>query len=157
MAKFCVIPGQSPVRLDSTDGHIIIIGETPREIPEQFVSRAKAAGCLTEGELADLAQRLAGGPAVTATPVSTQSPPSSSSTIDESDWPDPPPASPTVEATSDGERAEKIKAAVIEILNSGNTSELTDSGAPRVEALQDKLGFNVTASERDAAFEAAKG
>jgi hypothetical protein len=62
MSKYCVIPGRAPVRLDSLDGNIIIIGEKPRPIAEQFVSAAKAAGCVTEEEL----RSLTGKPAVAA-------------------------------------------------------------------------------------------
>ena len=59
MTKYCVLPGREPVRLASTDGHIIIIGETPRPIPEQFILDAKAKGCLTEDEVKALAMTLA--------------------------------------------------------------------------------------------------
>lgn len=55
--KYCVLPGNETVRLTS-DGHIILIGETPRTIPERFVTQAKAAGCLTEAELNQLKAKL---------------------------------------------------------------------------------------------------
>jgi hypothetical protein len=51
MSKYCVLPGHTPVRLTSIDGPVVIIGEEPRDIPEQFILQARAAGCLTELEL----------------------------------------------------------------------------------------------------------
>lgn len=60
MSKYCTLPGQEPVRLTSLDGTVIIIGDTLRDIPEQFVLKAKAAGCLTEEELEGLKRRLLG-------------------------------------------------------------------------------------------------
>lgn len=163
MTKYCTLPGQTPVRLDSTDGHIIIIGETPRPIPEQFVLKAKAAGCLTEDELAALTLRLQGKPAQPVGHLTDKS--ENQSTLlknldsHSDNFPDPPGSGSGKPAGSTGsdERAEQILAAVIELLNSGNSADLTSTGAPKVEALKDKLGFEVTAPERDAAYDAAKG
>ena len=74
MIKFCVIPGREPVRLASTDGNIVIIGSIPRPIPEQFVSEAKAAGCLTEEELKKLKDELGAVPEPTPEPEPTAGP-----------------------------------------------------------------------------------
>lgn len=73
--KFCVVPGREPVRLASLDGHVIVIGETPREIPEQFELEAKAAGCLTESELNSIKSAVLPEPTpepVTTEPVTTE-------------------------------------------------------------------------------------
>ena len=128
--KYSVLPGQTPVRLSSTEGgHTIIIGETPRTIPEQFEREAIANGCFSESMLAGLQSRLQG-------PIGGKS--EEGGKDDEDDGKD------------DDERFEKIRAAAIEIINAGNPADLT-SGKPRIDVLAAKLGFEVTGAERDAA------
>ncbi len=48
---FRTLPGKDPVRLASTDGHIIIIGAEAREVPENLVAEARAAGCISDNEI----------------------------------------------------------------------------------------------------------
>jgi hypothetical protein len=153
MSKYCVLPGQEPVRLASLSGHVILIGENPRDIPEEFLGDARAAGCLSEEELEGLKLRLLGGTKVP--PASIADPPQTSPTNlekDEDSFPSPPGS-----LESDSDRAEKIKAAVIELINAGNPNDFTGNGVPKVEALKEKLGFEVSAPERDSAYAAAKG
>lgn len=69
LQKYCVIPGCHPVRLASTDGNVIIIGETPRPIPDSFILQAKAAGCLSEVELEAITKRLVKASIVSDAPV----------------------------------------------------------------------------------------
>ena len=124
--KYSVLPGQAPVRLASIDGgHTIIIGETPRQIPEQFEREAIANGCFSETMLAGLQARFQG-------PIGSDD----EGKKDEGD--------------DDADRFEKIRAAVIEIINAGNPTDLT-GGKPKVDILSAKVGFEVTGAERDAA------
>lgn len=51
------------------------------------------------------------------------------------------------------ERAAEILAAVRIVLEEKDDSKMTTSGAPKVEALEELLGFDLTSSERDIAFE----
>lgn len=161
--RYCTLPGQTPVRLTSLDGNIIIIGEDLRDIPEQFILDARAAGCLTEDELATLKARLleAGegqtfGAPVTGTLidfpgvglVTTPTLPGDSTNNGFTQAPG---------TTVVTDRATQIKDAVAELINVGNAADFTSAGVPKVEILQEKLGFNITAAERDTAFEAAKG
>lgn len=173
MSKYCILPGQEPVRLDSLDGHIIIIGEELRDVPEQFVLKARAAGCLTEEELHNLKQRLLGSSDrahdvppegsgnKTVPPAGSQGiapgAPQINLLMDADDDGFAPPPSRPAPPEAPGERMELIKAAVIELMNAGNASDFTGNGTPKVEALKDRLGFEVTAAERDTAYEAAKG
>jgi len=158
MAKYCVLPGQEPVRLASLSGHVVIIGEEPREIPEMFHAEARAAGCMSDDELELLKKRLLGGltdgqqQSLTGGSSGGSPAPAPSGTDDS--FPPPPGGD---QQTNDIDRAEKIKAAVIELINAGNPNDFTGNGSPKVESLKEKLGFEVTGPERDAAYEAAKG
>jgi hypothetical protein len=136
--KYCVLPGQVPVRLSSTQGgHTVIIGEIPREIPEIFVREALSKGCYTESQVNEIKGKL----------VSSQDAPPA-------DPPLVPPADPSVQA--DPEKAAKILAATIEILNVGNPDDLTTTGKPKADVISDLCGFEVTGKERDEAFAQAK-
>lgn len=68
MSLYRTLPGRPAVRLASTDGNIIIIGEKARPIPEQFVLQAKANGCVTAEEMANLNSLLT-QPTVPTEPV----------------------------------------------------------------------------------------
>ena len=48
--KFCVLPGQEPVRVAKTDGRVVVIGETPREIPEDMQGDAISKGARTAAD-----------------------------------------------------------------------------------------------------------
>ena len=157
--KFCTLPGQEPITLSTEyGGHGCRIADTPRTIPLFFHQEAIAKGAYTEEQIADLKSRLAGveTPEVPLIPPTT--PPVVPPTLQDSDndgFAPPPPKPAPPAATS--ERTEQIKAAIIDLLNTGNPTDFTSTGTPKVEALKDKLGFEVTGPERDAAYEAAKG
>lgn len=59
----------------------------------------------------------------------------------------------TVPASTESSREERILVATREILAAGGEG-LTAEGKPKVEAVEDLLGFDISAEERDAAFEA---
>jgi hypothetical protein len=126
---FCTLPGQPAVRLSTTEGgHVCIVGETPREIPEIFHSEALAKGCFTEEMLAGIKGRLGGN-----------------QKLEKEEGDD----------LTDEERLAKIKTATITILNAGDPTLLT-GGKPKVDKLAEVCGFEVTGAERDQAFEATK-
>lgn len=166
--KFCILPGQEPITLSTEHGgHGCRIGEEPRTVPLFFHQEAIAKGAYTESQFADLQSRLSGGTAPVGHPggalgsgpglpagMTSSQPPLMHTDADDDDFPSPP---GTPMPPADPQRSEQIKAAVIELLNTGNPHDFTNSGAPKVEALKDKLGFEVTGPERDAAYEAAKG
>lgn len=54
---------------------------------------------------------------------------------------------------TDDSRFEKIIFAVQDVIESG---EVNKDGSPNVEAMEDLLGFNITAEERDKAWETLK-
>ena len=62
-------------------------------------------------------------------------------------------------AQDGGERADLIRQAVLDMMESDPEREdetaWTKSGKPDVKALSDMVGFEVSAAERDAAFDAA--
>jgi len=151
--KYCVLPGQKPVRIASISGHVVIIGEEPREIPDIFVHEARAAGCHTEANIADLKSRLFEGGAVQgnssqdASLGTGQGQLSLTGQVEGGKGPD----------KSEAEKKfEEIKAATIEILNTGNPDDMTGNGKPKVETLESKLGYQVSGPERDAAFDAVE-
>lgn len=123
--KYCTLPGAAPIRIARTDGRCIIIGETPRLVPEDMVRDAIAKGAFSEEQLAGLAARLTG-------------------VIPES------PQEPVVVLDSD--RFDAIKSAVIVLVNEGNPTSFTAQGKPRKEILEASLGFEITGKERDEAF-----
>lgn len=158
--KFCTLPGQEPITLSTEHGgHGCRIGDTPRTVPLFFHQEAIAKGAYTEGQIIALTARLTGAetPEVMGAPVNTPpTPPLGFSQDSDDDGFAPPPPHPAPPAAT-SERTEQIKAAIIELLNTGNPTDFTSTGTPKVEALKDKLGFEVTGPERDAAYEAAKG
>jgi hypothetical protein len=155
--KFCTLPGQEAITLSTIHGgHGCRIGETPRTVPLFFHQEALAKGAYTEEQLNDLTARLAGSttPVVLTEPDLTLAQTAAGQSLDaDNDGFTAPPGAPSQNA----DRTEQIKAAVIDLINCGNPADFTSSGSPKVESLKDKLGFDVTGPERDAAFEAAKG
>jgi hypothetical protein len=158
--KFCTLPGQEPISLSTEHGgHGCRIGDTPRTVPLFFHQEAIARGAYTEEQIIDLKSRLAGVETPGAPLIQADTPATPPLTLLQDSDDDgfalksPTPASPA--ATS--ERTEQIKAAIIDLLNTGNPSDFTSTGTPKVEVLKEKLGFEVTGPERDAAYEAAKG
>lgn len=158
--KFCTLPGQEPILLSTEHGgHSCRISDTPRTVPLFFHQEAVARGAYTEEQIIDLKARLSGTVQPEAPPVQAGSPADpplpllQDSDNDGFALPPPNPAPPAVTS----ERTEQIKAAIIDLLNTGNPSDFTSTGTPKVEALKEKLGFEVTGPERDAAYEAAKG
>lgn len=140
--KYCVLPGQTPVRLTTTDGgHTCIIGETPREIPSTFELDALAKGCVTQTMMEALAIRLQASPAGAD---ETEAQRLEAERLE---------AERLAAESNDVNRANQIKAASIEIINAGNPADLTN-GKPKVEVLTAKLGYDVTGAERDVAFTA---
>lgn len=161
--KFCTLPGQEPITLSTEyGGHGCRIADTPRTIPLFFHQEAVAKGAYTEEQIIDLKSRLTGveTPEAPSAQVGTAPapavPPQTLLQDSDNDGFAPPPPSPAPPAAT-SERTEQIKAAIIDLLNTGNPTDFTSTGTPKVEALKDKLGFEVTGPERDAAYEAAKG
>lgn len=158
--KFCTLPGQEPITLSTEHGgHGCRIGDTPRTVPLFFHQEAIAKGAYTEEQIIDLTARLSGVETPGAPLVqigSPATPPLTLSQDSDNDGFAPPPPHPAPPAAT-SERTEQIKAAIIDLLNTGNPSDFTSTGTPKVEALKDKLGFEVTGPERDAAYEATKG
>lgn len=122
MAKYSVLPGQADVRIARTDGRCCIIGEEPREIPEDMERDAIAAGAFTAEQIDNLKARLNGDK------------------VEE------------VETKEDTSRTEAIHAATVTLINAGNPVDFTSQGKPRKEALELILGFEITGVERDTAF-----
>jgi hypothetical protein len=131
--KYCVLPHQNPIRCASTDGHVIVIGHVPRTIPMMFKAEALARNALTETALENW-QKGIGREPEPEPEIET-------------------PAAPiAIAGMSAEQRFEKIKEALKPILIDGNPANFTQQGIPKVEALTAACGFDVTASERDAAF-----
>lgn len=132
--KFCVLPGQDPVRIAKTDGRVVLIGEEPRTVPADLHAAAIGHGAVTEETLADLGRRLSGANQKTAEAVEAKG--------------------KQVSADSEA-RIEQIKLATIEVLNAGNPDDLTAHRKPKIEVLEDLSGLtDIAGHERDAAFEA---
>jgi hypothetical protein len=151
--KFCTIPGLPEVRIAGTSGHIVIIGETPKVIPSIYVLEAKGKGCITEAELESLKARFAAAAGPVEVPVII--PPVVGNLLDDKNFPDLPGKSGAVDTGLDKERFDKIMFAVIELVNLGDPINFDKNGKPKVAALTEKCGFEVSGPERDAAFEAA--
>lgn len=63
----------------------------------------------------------------------------------------------SLEKASDGvDRQQLIREAVQAMLDDGNTDLFTEAGVPRTNKLSELLGFDVTAAERTAAFDAVR-
>ncbi len=137
--KYCVLPGQEPVRLSSLSGHIVIIGETPRTIPAEFEQEARSKGCFTETQLEDLTRRLA--------PSDTQAQAADLLALAAKDN--------AANTDANAQRLDKIKQAVIEILNNGDPKLIDKKGRPELKAVAEKVGFDVTQTEVDSAYDAA--
>lgn len=137
--KYCVLPGQEPVRIAKKDGRVIIIGKDLREIPEDLVKDALGKGAISEDSLNDLKQRLAGdaGTVKTETGLPVTDVQGITGQTDEQ---------------GDG-RVDAINAAVAQIVNEGDPVNFTAGNKPKVDAIQAITGFEVTSQERDAAFD----
>ena len=131
--KYCVLPNQRPIRCATTDGHVIIIGYVPRTIPRMFKAEALAQNALTETALQNWLQGIGREPE-----------------------PEPEielPAGPqNIDGLSAEEKFARIKEKLLPILIAGDPQNFTQQGIPKVEALTAACGFEVTGSERDAAF-----
>jgi len=131
--KYCVLPGQRLIRCASTDGHAILIGLIPRQIPMMFKADALRQGALTEAALNNW---LAG--------------------VGREPEPEPEVALPIGPVQIDGISAEarysKIKERLMPILVAGDPKDFTQQGIPQVSSITAACGFDVTAAERDAAF-----
>ena len=156
--KYCVLPGQTPVRLASLSSQIVIVGEVPRTIPLEFEQEARGKGCFTEAQVEGLVKRLAPAapatePEIGAEPGAEQNPDIASAT----DLSALAAADKMVEDDATAKRLVKINQAVIEIMNLGDTKLFDKKGKPELMAVAERLGFEVTAKELDAAVAAAKG
>lgn len=133
--KLCILPGQEPIRLATTrGGHSILIGEEPVAVPDIFVREARGRGAISELELNNLKKRLKGEPVAKGEPPSPSDPGESLSSLDDS-------------------AMEAVMAAVVQIVNRGDTAEIDALGRPSVEAVAAITGFEVSGEERDLAFE----
>lgn len=65
-------------------------------------------------------------------------------------------SSSTSGTMSPEERAEKVLTAVKEIVEGGNPEDMTGAGLPKAGKITAMVGFEVTASERDDAYEKVK-
>ena len=131
--KYCVIPGQRLIRCASTDGHVIIIGTEPRQIPMMFKSDALRQGALTEAALTNWLSGVGREPE-----------------------PEPEPELPAAPEQIAGITAEQrfiiIKERLMPIIVKGDPKDFTQQGIPQVSSLTAACGFEVTAAERDAAY-----
>lgn len=133
--KFCVLPGQEPVRIAKTDGRVVIIGEELRDIPEDMVNDAFAKGAISEERLASIKKSLLGDGGAKAK--------------DEGG------GSGGGKELTPEERTEAIKNAVLQVVTEANPEDFTGAGnnkKPKVEPIEKILGFDITATERDTAF-----
>jgi hypothetical protein len=131
--KYCVLPNQQPIRCASTDGHVIIIGYVPRTIPRMFKAEALRQNALTEYALENWMKGIGRDP-------------------EPEKEPELPPQSQNVEGLTAEQKYDRIKEKLMPILVAGEPQNFTQQGIPKVEALTAACGFDVTASERDAAF-----
>lgn len=121
--KLFYAPEGEPIRVALADGRIAVIGEEPRELQQCFWRAATRAGALTADGLT--AAELAG---------------------------------PKPDANSDPlERAENILQAVLEAARSpedepGFETAFNGDGKPNVRWLENRLGIQLDAGERDAAW-----
>ena len=141
--KYCVLPDQRLIKLSTTlGGHTILITEKPEYIPAVFEQDALGKGAVTEMMLNRIKESL-GDDESPDTPTPTTLPSST----------------PGMETSV---RFEKIKAALLPILLAGKPEDFTTQGIPQVgsaasgKGLGGACGFDVTASERDAAYEIVK-
>ncbi len=157
--RFCTLPGQEPIVLSTVHGgHGCRIADTPRTVPIFFHQEAISKGAYTEEQIVDLKTRLAGvvAPGTPIVQVGTPLTPPLVLQDSDDDGFAPSPQDPAPPAAT-SERTEQIKVAIIDLLNTGNPSDFTSSGTPKVEVLKEKLGFEVTGTERDSAYDAIKG
>lgn len=131
--KYCVLPNQKLIRCASLDGHIIIIGHIPRQIPMMFKADALRQNALTETALENWKAGMGRDPEPEPEPEI--------------------PAAPVpVPGMSAEDRFKRIKEILLPILVAGDPKNFTQQGIPKVEAISAACGFEITAAERDAAF-----
>jgi hypothetical protein len=142
--KFCVLPGQLRIKLTTTlGGHTVLIDETPRHIPAIFQQQALGKGALTDVMVENLKRNLG--------------------VDEEPKLPEVPNTTPSSTPGMDVEiRFDKIKTALLPIVIAGRPEDFTTQGVPQVgsvvsgKGLSGACGFDVTASERDAAYDIVK-
>ena len=125
--KFCILPGQTTIRIAKTDGRVVLIGEEPRSIPEDLEKDALGLGAYTESQVADIKERLL----------------SDSQARDEAE---------NRQDELKDKRAEEIRQAIVLLVNEGDPEKFTGK-KPKVGAIEALTGFDVTADERDAIFD----
>jgi hypothetical protein len=153
--KFCTLPGQPYIRCTTVHGgHTVVIGPAgmknkkgellfPREIPQLFVKEALGKGAITEAQL----QRIQAGVYDDDTPAPAILPESR------------PDSTPEMLPE---QRYGLIKRAMLNIILAGKPEDFTQQGIPIVgnsrdgKGLSGVCGFDVSASERDAAFTEVK-
>ena len=112
----------SDIRVPLPDGSVVIVGERPRPLPKKFWRAAIRNGCQTSDSIPKVDLE------------------------------------PELGAKDDPfTRMEAIKAAIVEALESDETDEqyadaFTANDIPNVRWLEKKVGFGLTADERDAAW-----
>ena len=127
--KYCVLPGQAPIRLASTSGHVVIVDETPSVLPIEFEREALGKGACTESRMNELRAALLGSGQQSLLEPSAE----------------------------EKKKAEEIQKAIVELIAGAKPEDFDKAGKPTVEALKAKLGYAVTAAERDAALAVIKG
>ena len=147
--KFCVLPGQEPVRVAKLDGRVVVIGETPREIPEDMQGDAIAKGARTESDLKALKKSL------TASTQAEDEAAAAQKLLDDAAAAEKLAEAQKQADAMSGTREEQIIKAVKQVIAAANPIDCLTTGAPKVEAVEGILGFDITADERNVAFEEA--
>lgn len=123
----CSISG-GPVRITSTSGHIVLVGEDFVEVPEHMEPDALANGCISEDGYERLREEIK------KELLKGNTPP------------------PGPEALTGEQRMEKIISSMNEMLNSSNTNYFTAAGLPNKKELHSRCGFTTTEEEFTAAW-----
>jgi len=139
--------GQKPVRIASTTGHVVIVGEDWQDVPDCLVSEAIKNGLLSK-DLYDQAMAEVKGELMSA---KTEEPVVMAPVADE-------PAADEV----DHEKNAKILQAIMDVLDMQKNGEKTtkggknliagNTGKPTVGAVSELAGFKVSAEELDEAL-----
>ncbi len=113
-----------PIRIPSTSGHIVIVGQEWVAVPDHMIGDAYAAGCISE-EMYETIKNL-------------DAPAEKNPEGNEGDG--------KVNIVELGERLGKINAAINEMIDSPEGS-FTNAGLPNLNKLSEKCGFTVTKAE----------
>lgn len=144
--KFCVLPGQEPVRVAKLDGRVVMIGETPREIPEDMHGDAIAKGARTEADLKALKKSLTADAMADNEKALAEKEAAEKAAAEKL-------AAEKAEADAmSGTREEQIIKATMAVIAKADPDECIGNGAPKVPVLEAILGFDITADERNDAF-----